>query len=327
MGTRASRTLVIGAVLAALIAAGCSGTKDASKKTVTLYTCATDSVEQAVIKAYQSEHSGTKVDVFRAPTGQLNARVAADARSGGIKADVIWACDPLTMHQYDKQGLLQKWSPTGADAIPAQYRTDRFVGVDLLYLVAVVHKGASPPAAWADLAKPVYRKAVALPSPTFAASALGMLGYFASAPGYGTDYYARLKSNGAKQLDSPDNVLTGVAQGTYRAGFALANAAYAAQKKGSPVEVIWPKPGAIAIYAPIGITTKKDVSPQAADFASYVASRAGQTVMAKAGAYASLPGLPGPPIPPGSPIVSPDWPSLFGDSTTLLSRYTKVFGG
>ncbi|MGI8870414.1 MAG: extracellular solute-binding protein [Mycobacteriales bacterium] len=325
MNVRAAQ-VILGAVLIALVASGCSGAKH-DAKTITLYTCATDTVEQAVIKAYEDKHSGTKVDVFRAPTGKLNARVAADVRSGGIKADVIWACDPLTMHQYDKQGLLKDWSATGAGAIPAKYRTRRYVGVDLLYLIAVVHKGTSPPATWADLTKPTYRSAVAVPSPTFAASALGMLGYFAGAPAYGIDYYTRLKSNGAKQLDSPDDVLTGVAQGTYRAGFALANAAYSARKKGSPVEVVWPKPGAIAIYAPIGITTRKGGSTRAAAFASFVASREGQTIMAKAGAYTTLPGLPGPPIPAGSPIVSPDWPTLFGDSTTLLSRYAKVFGG
>ena len=86
---------------------------------MTLYTCASANVEQAVVTAFEKAHGGAKVNVFRAPTGQLNARVAADTRSGGIKAAVIWACDPLTMHGYDGQGVLKPWSPPNAAAIPA----------------------------------------------------------------------------------------------------------------------------------------------------------------------------------------------------------------
>jgi iron(III) transport system substrate-binding protein len=139
------------------------------------------------------------------------------------------------MHGYDAQGLIRAWTPP-----TAAYRTSNSVGVDVLYLVAVVHKGVTPPASWADLAQPQYQGGVAVPSPSFAASALGALGYFAAAPGYGISYYERLKANGAKQVNSPDSVLTGVAQGTYRAGITLANSAYAEQRKGSPIEVIWP---------------------------------------------------------------------------------------
>ena len=148
-----------------LAAAGCSSAHGGQSNKLTLYTCVTDTIEQAVIKAYKQKHPGVDVDVFRAPTGQLNARVAADVRGGGIKANVIWACDPLTMHGYDAQGLLRPWTASGAADLDPAYRTQHFVGVDLLYLVAVVHKGVTRPASWADLTKPEYRGGVALPSP------------------------------------------------------------------------------------------------------------------------------------------------------------------
>lgn len=320
----------------ALVTAGCgsaSGSKSASgsgsksgASTMTLYTCASANVEQAVVAAFEKAHGGAKVNVFRAPTGQLNARVAADMRSGGLKADVIWACDPLTMHGYDGQGLLRAWSPPNAAQIPAAYRTAHFVGVDVLYMALAVRKGVPAPASWADLTKPAYRGKVAVPSPSFAASALGTLGYFASTPGYGLDYYKKLKSNGAVQVNSPADTLTGVEQGTYKAGFTLANGAYADQKKGSPITVIWPRPGAVAIYAPIGVTTKKHLSPLAEQFASYAASSGGQKLMAAKGTYVTIAGLGGPPIPAGSPIAAPDWPTIFGNYKTVLAQYVAVFG-
>lgn len=329
MAARARVSMGICVAISALafVAASCSSSPPGgSKSDLTLYTCASANVEQAVIKAYEAAHPGGQVSVFRAPTGQLNARIAGDLRSGGLRADVIWACDPLTMHGYDAQGLLADWSPADASGIPAAYRGPRFTGVDLLYMVAVVHQGTAPPMAWSDLANRAYRGSVALPDPSFAASALGTLGYLAAAPGYGIDFYKQLKRNGAKQVSSPDDVLTGVEQGRYRAGITLANAAYAGQKKGSPIQVVWPRPGGVAIYAPIGITTRKGRSSSAGDFASFVASRAGQKVMAGEGTYVPRAGLGGPPLPAGSPIARPDWAKLFGTYKSVLADYAAVFG-
>jgi iron(III) transport system substrate-binding protein len=328
---RSRRTRCILAVTALLLA-GCasSATKSggpAAAKSITLYTCATENVEQAVITAFEKANAGAKVNVFRAATGLLNARVAADRRSGGIKADVIWACDPLTMHGYDQQKLLKAWSPPNAGEIPSRFRTPHFTGIDLLYMVAAVHQGATMPASWSDLAGPKFRHRVALPSPTFAASALGLLGYFSAAEGYGMDFYRKLKSNGAVQLNAPADTLTGVEQGTYTAGVTLANAVYADRKKGSPVEVVWPQPGGVAIYAPIGLTTKKHAPDLAEKFANFAASRAGQRVMAGLNTYVTIDGLGGPVVPAGSHAVSPDWPSLFKTSKSVLSEYSKIFGG
>ena len=323
-----AKALRVVLVVVALALTGCGASAESAGSGMTLYTCATANVEQALVSAFEQGHPGAKVNVFRAPTGQLNARVAADVRSGGIRADVIWACDPLTMHGYDGQGLLRDWSPTNAAEVPSRYRTARFTGVHLLYMVAVVRSGVPAPTSWADLTSPAYRDAVALPSPSFAASALGALGYFASAPGYGIRFYRHLKANGAVQVDAPADALTGVERGTYKAAFTLADAAYADQKKGSPIEVVWPKPGAVAIYGPIGVTTKKQLSPLAEQFASFATSRAGQKVMTGQKVYVTLPGLGGgPPIPSGSPVVSPDWPALFGSYKSVLADYSATFAG
>ncbi len=308
-----------------------AGDTPAGPQTVVLYTCASENVEQAVIAAFEAKNPTVTVEPFRAPTGQLNARIAADVRSGGIQADVIWACDPLTMHGYDEQGLLQKWAPPNAADIPAQYRTDAFTGVAVLYMVLAVHSGAPVPVSWSDLVQPAYRGALAIPDPTFAASALGVLGYFSAAPDYGVEFYRTLKDNGAVQVSSPTDVLTGVDQGTYQVGMTLANAAYADQKKGSPIEVVWPKPGAVAVYGPIGLTTKSDSPSGARAFAEFAASAAGQAEMAKQGTYvtlpaAMLPGVTGPIVPADAAVVAPDWSTLFGSTDTILSDYSAVFG-
>lgn len=308
---------MLAALLQVGVIAACGGSSGASaSQAITLYTCVNDTAIQPVLKEFQATHPGTEVQLFRAPTGQLNARVASDVRAGGLKADVVWGCDPLTMQDYVAQGLVGGWAPE--TEIPATVRTPDYVGVAMLYMVAITRKGVTAPASWSDLAGV---GKVAVPDPKVAASALGALGYF------GTKFYADLQAHGAVQVGTPDDVTTGVAQGTYDAGMTIATSAYAAQKKGSPVTVSWPTPGAVAIYGPVAIsrTTK---NPQIAqDFISYVTSREGQTVIGSAGSYPTLPRVTGPEKPTGAPVVYPDWDALTSKKAVLLEDYAKIFGG
>ena len=319
---------------AALIAsAGCGGgpgtrddaSADGQDRSLTLYTCVNDTTIQPVIQAFEKTGAGT-VELFRAPTGELNARVAADARSGGLRADVIWGCDPLTMQAFVDQHLVGGWVPAEADAIPAEYRTDDYVGAHVLYLVAVHRTDVPPPSTWSDLAGPDY-SAVAMPDPTVAASALGALGWFAAQPGYGVDFYRRLREGGAVQVKTPDDVTTGVAQGLYDAGMTTANSAYAAKDDGSPVDVAWPEPGAIAIYGPIALATRSAGSEVAKRFVSFVVGEDGQAVVGSSGSYPTLPGVAGPTVPDGAPVVAPDWPAIRADEDAFLADYQQVFGG
>jgi iron(III) transport system substrate-binding protein len=188
-------------------------------------------------------------------------------------------------------------------------------------------KGVTPPATWSDLTGPRYAEGVALPDPAVAASALGALGYFARAPAYGIGFYSALRKNGAKQVSTPDDVVAGVAEGNYAAGITTANSAYAAKDKGSPIDVSWPTPGAIAVYGPVAIATHTKNARTAKSFISYVASRSGQKQMAGLGSYPTLAGVPGPTRPAGAAVVSPDWTQLANHSGDLLAEYQKIFGG
>ncbi len=316
-------TLTVSPLLVAAI--GCGGSSD-NNDAITVYTCVSDETIQPVIKQFESDHADTTVKLFRAPTGDLNARIAGDARSGGLKADVVWACDPLTMQGYVDQGLVGGWTPDGAAAIPERYRTDDYVGVALLFMLAVYHDGVEPPVSWSDLTKPVYGP-VALPDPNIAASALGALGYFDQNPEYGMGFYEALEKQGAAQLSTPDDVVNAVAQGTSPAGITIANSAYASKDAGSPIGIVWPQPGAVAIYGPIALAKDSTASIPAQNFISYVISGAGQQLIAKSGSYPTLPGVSGPELPADAPIVSPDWSVLSAKKDALLSGYQQIFGG
>ena len=324
----ASRALAAVAALLGLVVGACGGEDSGQEQpqSLTLYTCLSDESIQPVIAAFEKAESGAQVDLFRAPTGELNARVAADARSGGLRADVVWGCDPLTVQAFVDQGLVGGWTPPDADAVPAEWRTDDFVGAHVLYMVAVHRTDVPAPRAWSDLTGPGY-EALAVPDPSVAASALGTLGYFAQEPGYGVDFYRSLQANGAVQVSTPDDVTTGVAQGIYDAGITTATSAYAAKDDGSPVDVVWPEPGAVAIFGPIALATHSTDSQVAKAFISFTVSEEGQAVLGGTGSYPTLPGVDGPTVPAGAPTVSPDWVAIGADKDAILAEYQQVFGG
>jgi iron(III) transport system substrate-binding protein len=294
---------------------------------IEVYTSVTQATVDAVVAAYKSVHPDVTVNVFRAPTAEVAARIAADLRSGGIKADVLWLTDPLSISSYADQGLLMDWSPPSAAAIDPTYQTRTFFATRLLNVVMVAGKDVTPaPADWKDLTKPSYKGAVAFSDPGFAGSSLAALGYFAKTAGYGMPFYQALKDNGATRVQAPDDVTNGVAEGRFKTGITLDNSVRAAIKKGSPISLVWPSSGAIAVYSPIAMTKASANAPAAMSFADFALSNPGQSAIARTGWQPVLAGVSGGPTPGGSQ-VSPDWPTLFGQQDKLLLDFHAIFPG
>jgi iron(III) transport system substrate-binding protein len=296
---------------------------------LTLYTSVTQNTVTAVLDGFSRLNPGIKVTVFRATTGQLNARIAADRRSGGLRADVIWGTDPLSMESYAEQGLFRPWPLPGLTGVPSADKTTYFWGTRELYLVIVARKGLTPmPRAWADLASPAYRGKVALPDPAAAGSAFAALGYFATAPGFGMGFYRTLKVNGAVQVSTIPEVVTDVAEGRYQLGITLDSEVRAAVGQGSPVVLDWPADGAIALYSPIAqtVTATGQAGRAAQALLRYVLSAPGQAAIGKTGWQPVLPGISGPPRPAGATEVHPAWTALFGRQDQILRQYQAIFG-
>jgi iron(III) transport system substrate-binding protein len=293
---------------------------------ITLYTSATQDTVDAVLTALAEVHPALTVVVFRAPTGELDARIASELRTGGIGADVLWVTDPLSLQRYDENGLLATLPRDGAlAAVPPEYRTDTLIGTRLLDLVIVAGADVEPaPSSWADLADPAYAGAVAIPDPGFAGSGFALLGYAAGDPELGLGFFERLRANGAVQVGSPADVVTGVAEGRYRAGVAIDKLVRDVIADGAPVQLIWPTPGAIAVYSPAAVVASSDALPEAQAFLEFLVSPEGQSAIVSTGWQPVRPDIAAPAS--GGPVVTPDWPALFGSQATLLEGYRAIFG-
>jgi iron(III) transport system substrate-binding protein len=317
--------LTAGPVLAQEASPASAGVAPEPEGTITLYTSATQDTVDAVLAALAGVHPGLAVEVFRAPTGELDARIASELRSGGIGADVLWVSDPLSLQRYAEDGLLAPLSGEGLDVVPAEYRTDTAVGTRLLNLVIVAGADVDPkPTGWLDLADPAYAGAVAIPDPGFAGSGFALLGHLASEPDLGLEFYQRLKDNGAVQVASPADIVTGVAEGRFQAGVSIDKLIRDTAAQGAPIELVWPEPGAIAVYSPAALLAASDAPDLAQAFIEFLVSAEGQAAIASTGWQPVRRDVPW--DAPGGPVVAPDWSALFGTQQELLEGYRAIFG-
>lgn len=303
-----------------LVACG-GGDSGAGARTLTLYTSVTQDTVDAVVSLFEDANPNVTVDVFRAPTGELTARIAGEQRSGGLAADLLWLTDPLSLHQYEADGILVQWSAPNARYVPADYQTGSFVGTRILNLVMVGRPGISL-SDWRDLLD--VSGGIALPDPAFAGSAFAALAYFVQTDAYGFDFYRQLKRAGAVQVQAPGDVVNGVAEGRYAAGITLSRTATAAISDGSPLEMVWPASGAIAIYSPMAVVSGRGSVDLAEDFVDFTLSLDAQSAIAGTGWQPVRSDVP---WDSQGASVTFDWASAFDHQQELLDQYRSIFGG
>jgi iron(III) transport system substrate-binding protein len=294
--------------------------------TIRLYTSVTQDTVDATLAAFAAVYPDVTVELFRAPTGEVDARIAAERREGRVLADVLWGTDPLSTAQYDADGLLLAFDPPNAEDLPDAYRGETSWGTRILNVVMVVHDGVEPmPADWPDLTDDAYRDGVAFADPGFAGSALGTIAHFALTDAYGLDFLRALHDNGAVQLQSIGDVVTGVAEEQFEVGLALDKSIRDAVDAGSPVQLVWPASGSIAIYSPISVFAASGNPDAAQAFVDFVLGPDAQAAISGTGWQPVRADVPWPYA--QGEQQQPDWDEAFERRDELLDEYRSIFGG
>jgi iron(III) transport system substrate-binding protein len=227
------------------------------------------------------------------------------------------------VQRYEADGLLAPLEGEGFEVVPEAYKGDSFVGTRLLNLVLVSGADVKPPTAWADLIDPAYADGVVMPDPGFAGSAFAALGYLGTAEDFGLDFYQRLKDNGAVIVQSPIDTLTGVAEGIYDVGITLDKVARANVANGAPITMVWPEPGAIALFSPAAVVAKTDDPAAAQAFQEFLVSPEGQAAIASTGWQPVRDDVE---WPYEDAVVTADWNELYGSQAQLLEDFYAIFG-
>lgn len=122
------------------------------------YTANIAEAEQQVIKAFNQRFPGIKVEMVRAPGGQLITRVKTEAAAGKLSADVISHSDRAVLAEM--ADLFMDYAPPNAADYPANTLVSPklwpviTLGWSIAYNSALIK---NPPKTWMDLTKPEYR--------------------------------------------------------------------------------------------------------------------------------------------------------------------------
>jgi len=315
------------------------GAAQASPAHITVYMSPVP-LAQEMEKAFEADHG----DVLTAVSGAWCRKVRAEMEAGDIQADVLYGADPsIYMLLRDVDQLLSYASPALA-AIKPEYRIqdDRFTLANGRYAVIVYNKGriepTDAPSARDDLLDPQWSGRVVIGDPSLCSASFAIVCGLVQVQGFDWDFIRSLRGNDVMLTDNAGKVAEVVASGEALVGIGVHDAPLRmikkARKQGvdSPLAIVWPEAGAIAIPRPVAIVQDANRSPEstalAKEFLDFVLSVQGQKIATK---YGFIPVRSDVPTPEGIPAelkaITPDWEWIYRHDQTLRDKWETVIYG
>ena len=151
--------------------------KDSATGSLTLYTSEPEEKVDEIIAAFNEEHPDVDVQVYRAGTGDLKARIEAEKASGSVEADLIWAADAPTFEAFKSEDLLAQLNDVEAGEVidsavdpEGYYVGTRIISTVLAYNTSVIDE-ADAPQSWTDLTDARFRDKIVMPDPAVSGAA------------------------------------------------------------------------------------------------------------------------------------------------------------
>jgi len=295
---------------------------------------------QELEAAFEAERG----DVLTVVSGPWCRKVRAEMEAGDIKADVLHGADPSIYLMLRDAGQLLPYSSPEAAALKPEYRTgeEHFTLADGRYAVIVYNRHfVSPeeaPQTWDDLLDPKWKGKIVIGDPLLCSAAFAIACSLVQLHGFDWDYIRALRENEVLLAATAGKVAEVVASGEAWLGICVHDAALRmikkAKKQGveSPLAIVWPEDGAIAIPRPVAIVqdvNRSDASTELAkEFVDFVLSAQGQELAAK---YGFIPVRADVPPPEGVPaefrVITPDWEWMHRHDQLLRDKWESVMYG
>lgn len=187
----------------------------------------------------------------RDATGVITTRVMAE--KDNPKADVIYALAASSLLLFKKAGILETYTPKGADKLKPGFRSadgswighDAFLGVICYNTIEGQKSGLPAPKSWKDLLDPKYKGAVVMSHPV--SSGTGYMTIAAWMAIMGEDaawkYMDALHENVAVYTHSGSAPCVAAAKGERTIGISFDMRAATERTNGAPLEIISPTEG------------------------------------------------------------------------------------
>ncbi len=302
-----------------------------AKGTVTLYTSESlDKVNEMKLD-FEKRNPGISLNIYRSGTQVVISKLQAEFQAGGTLADMIWMADIDYFEDLAKKDLLTPYTPPEADKAPAQFKYEggRYHEVRLIFNTVAYNtlRVKTRPTSWKDLTDPQWKGRVGVASPFYSGAAFSTLGTQVNMPGFGWDFYRKLKQNDVVVEQSNGTVAKKLATGEFHVVSVVDFMVREAKAAGSPVDHVWPKEGAILVPTPVGILKGAKNPDGARAFLRYLYSPEGQRLFVQQGYVPVLPGIEGPKgVPPEKlEVVLTDQAYIGKHREELKAKYRELF--
>lgn len=302
-----------------------------TKGSVMLYTSESlDKVNEMKLD-FEKRNPGVTLNIYRSGSQVVISKLQAEFQAGGTLADLIWMADIDYFEDLARKDLLVAYKPPEADKVAAKfvYEGGRYHEVRLIFNTVGLNtlRVKTRPTSWRDLTDPKYKGKVGMASPFYSGAAFSTLGTQINMPGFGWDFYRKLKENGVIIEQSNGTVAKKLATGEFQLVSVVDFMVREAKASGSPVEHIWPKEGAILVPTPIGILKGAKNLEGARAFLRYLYSPDGQRLFVQQGYVPVLPGIEGPKDMPAEKleVLLTDQAYIGKHREELKAKYRELF--
>lgn len=250
--------------------------KDDSKTSeVWVYTSIYKEFAEPLKAAFEKATPGVTIQIFQGGSEKIQAKVEAELSAKKSQADIILTSDPFWSQDLRRRELV--FQRPGHAAIETNYYS---------LMVLIAHKSLDEkarPASFKDLTLPQFKGMVQSGSPLESGTSFSTVAYLSRK--YGWEYYTKLRANGFNAAGGNSTVIQKVESGEKKVGVVLLENALAAQKRGSPIVVIYPEDGSIPIPSVQAILKDGKNHEGAVKFADFVLSVAGQEILRRGFMY------------------------------------------
>lgn len=280
---RLSLCLAVTVAMVAL-AAGPAAPQAKSPSRVLLYTSVPQELATQFTDAFMKKRPDIKVEIYRAGSTEVGAKLAAEREVGGIRADLLWLADAPIYYDLKKRSELLAYVSPEAKAVPADLKDPGglFTAGRLINMIIAVNTDVTPlkdaPKSWKDF--PDVGKKAVMGNPLYSGSNFVTVAAFVRRDG-NWGWFERARAKGVAIVRGNSEAANALAGKEFGIAMTLDYIVAGLIKKGAPLAILWPSEGAISVPSPIAIIkgTKNPNGSKA--FVDYVLSNEGQEFLVK----------------------------------------------
>lgn len=265
-----------------------SGSKEAAlssaKETVMLYSSMQEEQLIAIKLAFEARYPEIKMEYYFAGTNKVITKIATEAQTGKVGADVIWVGDPADYVSFKSQNILQKYVSLEAAAIDSAYIDSegyytgaRMMNMGIAYNTELVQPEDAPKS-WDGLLDSKWQNQIVMTDPGNSGTSKYWRNAMMCNSKYGVEYMQKLKDNGCSLESGTTTTHSQLAAGVYKVGVCVDYVAANLVSEGFPLAFIYPD-DTVSIYSPIGLVRDCANEANGKLLYDFILSKEGQKVL------------------------------------------------